>query len=215
MRRRAIICASVVIGVVGGVAGGIAYASIPDSNGVIHGCYQKKKGDLRVIDSASQSCGSKESPLTWSQTGPPGFSVEVFAASGEGVDIDQPDGQMIAELNDLPAGKYLVSAKLVFSPAANTNTDLRAGANCNLTKFSEGDFEGIDSTSATIEGTVVENVRDVDSLALEGVTQLPEPSPNPALPPISLWCYRIGSHLALTGAVHASGIKLIALRVGE
>jgi hypothetical protein len=32
------------------VAGGIAYATIPDAGGVIHGCYQKNQGTLRVID---------------------------------------------------------------------------------------------------------------------------------------------------------------------
>ena len=44
------------IGVVAGLAlaGGVAYATIPDANGVIHGCY-KKSGDLRVIDPASTS----------------------------------------------------------------------------------------------------------------------------------------------------------------
>src|SRR5437588_11424093 len=31
------------------VAGGVAYATIPDSNGVIHGCYDSKSGALRVM----------------------------------------------------------------------------------------------------------------------------------------------------------------------
>jgi hypothetical protein len=54
-------------------AGGIAYASIPDS-GIIHGCYKKNKGDLRVIDpSAGGSCGPSETPLDWNQTGPTGL----------------------------------------------------------------------------------------------------------------------------------------------
>ena len=55
------------------VAGGIAYAAIPDGSGVIHGCYQKNQGTLRVIDTdTTQTCSSSESPLTWSQTGPQG-----------------------------------------------------------------------------------------------------------------------------------------------
>lgn len=60
-----------VLGVV--LAGGAAYAAIPDSNGVINGCYQKKVGNLRVIDSsAGQSCRHSEVPISWSQTGPQG-----------------------------------------------------------------------------------------------------------------------------------------------
>jgi Collagen triple helix repeat (20 copies) len=60
--------------VVGAVlAGGAALASIPDSSGVIHGCYQKNVGNLRVIDpSAGDSCRPAEIALSWSQTGPQG-----------------------------------------------------------------------------------------------------------------------------------------------
>ena len=38
--------------------GGIAYAAIPDANGVIHGCYKKEGTDqLRVIDASEASLG--------------------------------------------------------------------------------------------------------------------------------------------------------------
>ena len=50
----------------------VAYASLPDSNGVIHGCYQKNNGQLRVIYPAVSSCSPSETPLQWSQTGPQG-----------------------------------------------------------------------------------------------------------------------------------------------
>jgi Collagen triple helix repeat (20 copies) len=61
-------------GVVGAaLAGGVAYAAIPDSGGVIHGCYQKNVGNLRVIDpSAGDNCRPSEVPIDWSQTGPAG-----------------------------------------------------------------------------------------------------------------------------------------------
>jgi hypothetical protein len=54
--------------------GAVAYAAIPDGSGVIHGCYSKRDGTLRVIDTATgASCSAaKESPLTWNQAGPPG-----------------------------------------------------------------------------------------------------------------------------------------------
>ncbi len=54
--------------------GGIAYANIPDSGGVIHACYKKNQGDLRVIDTEkAQACLGSEEPLTWNHTGPQGI----------------------------------------------------------------------------------------------------------------------------------------------
>jgi hypothetical protein len=53
-----------------------AVAAIPDSGGVIHGCYKKAGGALRVIDSERrlvggrwvvQKCLSDEAPLNWRQ----------------------------------------------------------------------------------------------------------------------------------------------------
>jgi hypothetical protein len=64
--------AAAVVVVVAIAVGGIAYASIPDSNGVIHGCYVRTTGKLRVIDSGGKGCEKGERPLNWSQTGPIG-----------------------------------------------------------------------------------------------------------------------------------------------
>jgi len=53
-------------------------AAIPDSNGVIHGCYQFSQtnnngGALRVIDKdKNQICRKLEKPLDWNQRGPTG-----------------------------------------------------------------------------------------------------------------------------------------------
>jgi hypothetical protein len=61
------------IAVVGITAiGGIAYATIPDSSGVIHSCYKKSGGAVRVIDNATTNCSSGETSLNWNVTGPPG-----------------------------------------------------------------------------------------------------------------------------------------------
>lgn len=55
--------------------GGIAYAavpnSIPDSKGVIHGCFSKINGHLRVVKLPS-SCRAYERAISWSQNGQPG-----------------------------------------------------------------------------------------------------------------------------------------------
>jgi hypothetical protein len=61
-----------VVVVLGLTAGGIAYASIPDASGVIHGCYLTKNGSLRVIQSPGSACTSGETALNWSETGPKG-----------------------------------------------------------------------------------------------------------------------------------------------
>jgi hypothetical protein len=52
-------------------AGGVAFATIPDSGGTIHGCYSKINGVLRVVDSASD-CRTGETPIGWNQQGPKG-----------------------------------------------------------------------------------------------------------------------------------------------
>ena len=51
--------------VVTALAGGIAFATIPDSAGVIHACYGTD-GNLRVVEDASK-CRPSEKTLTWSQ----------------------------------------------------------------------------------------------------------------------------------------------------
>jgi hypothetical protein len=50
---------------------GVSQAAIPDSSGVIHACFNKLTGRLRVINS-SASCSRTEKSLTWNQTGPSG-----------------------------------------------------------------------------------------------------------------------------------------------
>jgi hypothetical protein len=55
------------------LAGAVAYATIPDSGGVIHGCYNTTNGQLRVIDTgAGQTCKNGEAAISWSQIGATG-----------------------------------------------------------------------------------------------------------------------------------------------
>jgi hypothetical protein len=62
--------------VIGAGFGGIAYASIPESSGVIHSCYKsasQNQGTLRVVDTdKGQICSKAETALEWNQTGPQG-----------------------------------------------------------------------------------------------------------------------------------------------
>jgi hypothetical protein len=55
--------------------GSLAYGAIPDRNGVIHACYDKQSGQLRIFDSESglpKGCGVKEVAINWNRTGPQG-----------------------------------------------------------------------------------------------------------------------------------------------
>jgi Collagen triple helix repeat (20 copies) len=73
--RRRMLRRSVVLAVVAAVlaaAAGVAYAQIPDGGGVIHGCYAKSGGALRVIDGSVTNCKSTETSLNWNQMGPQG-----------------------------------------------------------------------------------------------------------------------------------------------
>jgi type VI protein secretion system component Hcp len=64
---------------VAGLVAGVAYASIPDSAGVIHGCIVNNqvflgpaKGTVRIIDADTDKCQPNETAIQWSQTGPAG-----------------------------------------------------------------------------------------------------------------------------------------------
>src|SRR5438128_2688192 len=59
------------------LAAGIARATIPDAQGVIHGCV--RNGDLRVIDTASAACKDNETALVWNQQGPKGDTGDTGA----------------------------------------------------------------------------------------------------------------------------------------
>lgn len=58
----------VVIGAL--IAVGVAFATIPDSGGVIHACYSDSNGSLRVVDGTD--CKSHETALSWNTQGTPG-----------------------------------------------------------------------------------------------------------------------------------------------
>lgn len=71
--RRGVLIATAAIVVVLAIAAGVAYATIPDGSGVIHGCFTTSNGALRVVDTdAGGTCKKGESPLNWNQTGPQG-----------------------------------------------------------------------------------------------------------------------------------------------
>lgn len=76
MRKRILAIGSAAI-LVAGVTSGVAYASIPDSGGVVHSCYKTPVpahgAPLSVIDSeAGGSCPAGSTELDFNQAGPQG-----------------------------------------------------------------------------------------------------------------------------------------------
>lgn len=55
------------------LAGTVVFASIPDSFGVINGCYKSSNGQLRIIDPTIEQCGPSETAISWNQIGPQGL----------------------------------------------------------------------------------------------------------------------------------------------
>ncbi len=124
MHRRWIVPAAVVMIV---AASTVVLASIPDSNGVIHGCRSMTSGALRVIDSdARQHCLPNEAALTWAQVGPagpqgpPGASGAGRELAERSVSIDtNPPGSDQLQINEVvqcPAGKASINGGYRFDP---------------------------------------------------------------------------------------------------
>jgi hypothetical protein len=136
-------------------------ASIPDASGVIHGCYSKTNGTLRVIDTATEhQCRPSESALNWSQSGPAGPTgargpSDAWYAQGNTTTTGA--AVTIASVT-LPAGNFTLhgSATFGFSTAAAGNVDVR----CSFRGFTDGNSDGFgasDSASYVRENIAVDN----------------------------------------------------------
>lgn len=164
-------------------AGGIAYATIPDSNGVIHACYKTTGGALRVIDSgAGGACNASETPVSWSQTGPQGqqglegprgpSDVWFFDGSHDSQNIGGGGFVTLASL-DLPAGSYLVEGQ---TAVFDTSTGTKYG--CDLVNSSTHEYQEAagstpdatnDATEIPIQTVLTLSGPDTISLRCDGV----------------------------------------------
>src|SRR5690242_6490158 len=94
--------------------GGVALAAIPDSDGTIHACYQKRSGALRVVESTGD-CRAGERAIDWNQRGPTG-ATGPQGATGEssGVKVLHPlvlsqgDRQMLFQAGPLTFTAFCV-----------------------------------------------------------------------------------------------------------
>ena len=164
------------------IAGGIAYASIPDAAGVIHGCYRTslddQKGQLRVV-SEPGNCRNNELPIAWSVTGPPGPPGPPGADGEDGEDgepfsgtFTSPNGQYSLSVTDagirlagigstilLDATGIRVDSATTLTLRSGQDTSLRAGAGLTAEASAIATLRGagvtVDSqTLLTLEGQV-------------------------------------------------------------
>jgi hypothetical protein len=115
---------------VAAVIAGAAFAAIPDSAGVIHGCYTNRGGILRVIDpSAGAKCTSLETALSWSQQGPRGNTGAQGPAGPQGAQGPQGQAGTIGRLDDLEG----IPCKGVNSKPANVHLSYGTGIEAPVT----------------------------------------------------------------------------------
>jgi hypothetical protein len=81
------------------LAGTVAFADIPD-NGVVHACYDKDSGRVRVVD--NKRCRDDERKITWSVKGPAGPRGESGPAGADGK--NGPAGPVGPQGDPGPAG---------------------------------------------------------------------------------------------------------------
>ena len=145
LRGRRVVIATVAIFA---LAGGIAYAAIPDTAGVIQGCYRvssdDQKGQLRVVESAA-SCRSNELPIQWNVAGAPGARGPAGEAGADG------RSPTVAQLG--PGNGHCDSGGVAITDAAGTTAYA-----CNGQDGADGDsFSG---TFASPNGQYSINVTD-------------------------------------------------------
>ena len=117
---------AVAVVVVAAVAGSAAFAAIPDAGGVVHGCYVKSGGSLRVIDASVTKCKSTETSLDWNQQGqqglpgPQGPKGDTGATGATGPQGPKGDtgsgvlktiGGLVSDTGTLQIGSGLTSSK--------------------------------------------------------------------------------------------------------
>jgi hypothetical protein len=190
MTNIAKISAGVVLGA--GLTATAVSASIPDSSGQIHGCYQTASPhSLRVIDTTVKPhCPAGTISVTWSKTGPrgaPGVTGNTGAPGAKGdagaqgpSDAWSSSGTashptcficfntdyVLVTSTTLPAGAYVVNATVTFKVGtANSNGGPSAIA-CNLGYPTTGGYPNDTVDLVDFEKSPVLSVGQVDSIPL-------------------------------------------------
>ena len=110
--------------------GALAWASIPDSRGTIHGCYTGN-GTLRVVDTdLGQACKSNEKTLDWSAT-------KRKAYQGQGAGHLNGANPIVAADVTLPPGPFALTAAVEIINTGPANVQIACFLN---TDSAEGGY---------------------------------------------------------------------------
>ncbi len=215
----ALVLASVALAV---ALGGAAWAAIPTAEGVIHGCYNKRSGQLRVINTAAHArCGRKEAELNWEEFGPPGprggggargatgpagptgpqGPSNAYAASQSGSLALSGTAKSVLS-SSLPAGKYVLSASVKI-----TNTNEGAGEPSEQATCAIKAVPALSSTpeaSATVPS--VNRSEASETVPLDGTLSLSAPET------LELSCMQVSS---APDATTASQAQIDAVQVAD
>jgi hypothetical protein len=210
--------------------GVVAYATIPDANGVIHGCYKKSGGHLRVIDSDVSQCDMRaEIPIQWNQTGPQGPAGPQGLQGLQGPQGPQgPEGPTGPAGSEGPAGTPgISSATFAFttSPVDLTpdftqivSKNLPPGtwavvATATVTSPTSIDEHLVSTTCELRNGaTVIGRANDFTGFIQDFITRSLSMNGGAALPQggvVSLWCVQPNQ----PGVSRASG-QMMIMQVG-
>jgi hypothetical protein len=174
------------------VAGGIAYATIPDSSGVIHACYQVNgqgmvdgSGTMRVIDPSStnkdgSTCKHDEKALDFNQKGPQGdpgppgpsdvWSVDGYDAGFANLAPAQT-WVTLATTSMLPQGSYFVQAEAEADSIPSFSTKY----SCDLVDSSTTEYQSARATSSDwviIPVQAVVTLKNADTISLRCIADV-------------------------------------------
>ena len=135
LRRRIRALVVLLVVVFAAIAAAVAFGAIPDSNGVIHGCYTTATGSLRVVN-ASSECFVTETALDWGAQGPAGATgsqgVQGVAGAQGATGAQGPQGPIGP--SDAFASSTLRAVRVGRSPKTMERLDLDAGAHMLVAK---------------------------------------------------------------------------------
>ncbi len=165
------------------MAASIAYAAIPDSNDVIHGCYNPSGANtpngttLNIVNSDTSSCKNNQTEIAWNQTGPPGPAgddgVSVTSAALTPGDTNCPAGGSqftAAGANVTFACNGLKGDKGDTGDTGGTGPTGPAGPSAAFTNYGDGFHTIAAGTTQTVASVTVPAGNYVFSASVAAVT---------------------------------------------
>jgi hypothetical protein len=179
--------------------GSAAYAAIPDAGGVVHGCYDKASGQLRVTDTDTntpKACSSKEAALTWNQQGPQGLQGQQGAPGIQGPKGDKGDPGSQGPKGDPGPTDVFILSKPGMQAIDDTKTTY-----LGLMGPLYGKYQ---ISAKVVYGTLMPN-SEIECTLIGGGLGLDESEATPGAGPLVLGGHVYLATVALTGVLDASG----------